>query len=163
MTIENAEMGWWEFLRDKFQGPGAFILFDNESGLPELFANPHCATCVYWFPVHRYGLDKITDPHEIQYMAQGLQGKIHMTVSSGGDHEGYNDYDFFGRCKRYPPPHRDTYSIISFRSLISLVSRKIPLKVADYSFPVTNYENMCGEWKKGDWVEEFIDKNKRSK
>ena len=163
MEAEEYEENWQNYLKNFFQGIAAPLLVDEESGLPYLFANPVCATCQFWHPIHRDGLNQLPAPHEYDLVEKGLNGKILKTVSLGeGEHDAYNDHVFYGWCKRFPPTNRDTYSIIGFRSLFSLVSRRIPLKVADYQFPLLSHLNTCGEWKKGQWVEGFISENKKT-
>jgi hypothetical protein len=98
---------------------------------------------------------------EIDHVNAGLQGNLLKIVSlDDGTHDSYRDHEFYGWCKRYPPRHQDSYAIISFRSLFSILSRKIPKKIADYQFPILSHENTCGEWKQGDWVQKFIIDNK---
>jgi len=164
MDREKFEKAWNEYLKDLFHGLFASIGFDDETELPFLFAYPHCATCTFWYPIHRDGIDQLLAPHEIERVEAGLQGKLYKDVSLGDDeYDHYTYYEFYGWCKRYPPPHRDCYSIISFRSLFSLISRKIPQKLADYQFPILIHTNTCGEWKQGNWVKEFIKENKIEK
>lgn len=161
MDREKAENEWREYLKGLLQGFTAAISFDDETGLPFLFAYPHCATCYFWYPIHRGGLNHLSNPDEIEYVEAGLQGKLLNSISLGNDHsDTYWNHAFFGWCKRYPPRHRDYYSIVGFRTLFTLVSRIIPSKIADYQFPVLSHINTCGEWKQGDWVEKFIKENK---
>lgn len=163
MDREKAEDAWQKYLRNFFQGIAAPLMVDEESDLPYLFANPHCATCAHWHPIHLDGLNQLSAPHELNHIEAGLQGKILKTVSLGnGEHDVYKDHEFYGWCKRYPPTYRDSYSIIGFRTVFSLVSRKIVQKISDYQFPLMSHMNYCGEWKQGDWVEDFINANKKT-
>jgi len=163
MGTTEYEEEWQNYLKNFFQGIAAPLLVDEDSGLPYLFASPICATCQYWYPIHRDGLNQLPAPHEYDLVEKGLNGKIIKTVSLGeGEHDAYSDHVFYGWCKRYPPTNRDTYSIIGFRSLFSLVSRKIPQKVADYQFPLLSHTNTCGEWKQGEWVESFVNEYKKT-
>ena len=162
MEDDHNEEAWQEYLVNFFQGIAAPLLTDDESGLPYIFSNPLCATCQYWYPVHRDGLNQIHAPQENDIIEKGMQGKILNTVSLGGGvNDAYESHIFYGWCKRYPPQQQDTYTIISFRSLFSLIARKIPLKISDYQFPLISHENTCGEWKQGNWVVDFINANKQ--
>ena len=149
--IEKNETLWWEYLSRFFTGFSLdAALFHQRGELHPIFATPRCATCKYWRLLHRDGMDQIPNPDEIELIEKGLTGK-------------YEGHEFFGWCKRYPPQHRESYSIISYRSIFSLLTRNIPKKISDYQFPLMSHTNFCGEWSKDEWVEGFIEKQRAKK
>ena len=167
--IEKNETLWWEYLSRFFTGFSltAASFHGRDSELPPIFATPRCATCKYWRLLHRGGMDQIPNPDEIELIEKGLTGKIMKSISfrvgTRDVDDVYADHEFFGWCKRYPPQHRESYSIIGFRSIFSLLTRNIPKKISDYQFPLMSHTNFCGEWSKAEWVEGFIEKQRAKK
>ena len=79
MDREKDEETWQNYLRNFFKGIAAPLLLDDESDLPYLFADPLCATCQHWHPVHRDGLNQLPAPDEYDLVEKGLSGKIIKT------------------------------------------------------------------------------------
>ena len=151
MKNEEIREAWRNYLKEEFNPK---IRIDPKH-VPSLFRFPNCATCSYWFLITEAGLRHIirtSSPHEYEEIIQGMSGR---RLELGP--ESYRVHRFFGWCKRFPPAPRGGYSITGYRSIFTRLNRRILQNIAEFSFPLMPHEGQCGEWKKDEWVESFIE------
>jgi hypothetical protein len=129
--------------------------------LPYIFQKPHCNTCVHWKLLNAEALDHIaiSSPNEYDEIIKCFEGKRGRIVRDKGTVEDfYNEFRFFGWCKRFPPVYKQEgdYSIIRLRTLFSLLNSFNRKRIGEYGFPLMPHDEVCGEWKKDDWVDDWI-------
>ena len=119
MHNEQIHEAWWSYLKEMFE-------FSFGEEVPILFESPHCGTCAHWFLINEDGLNHLaitSYPKEYDEIIKELSGnRVYAHREKGIVEDTYRDYRFYGWCKRYPPFQRSGYSIISFRSLFTLLS-----------------------------------------
>jgi hypothetical protein len=158
MYDEKIEENWKKYNEDMFK-----YSIDE---VPYLFQTPRCNTCTHWKLITSEALHHIaiSSPNEYDEIMECLEGKQVRTFRVEGKIEDvYSDVRFFGWCKRFPPVHKQDYSIIRFRTLFSLLNRFIYKRVGEYGFPLMPHDEFCGEWKKDDWVDDWIKEHKSNR
>ena len=156
MHNEQIHEAFWKYLKNAFQYP-------TGEELPLEFRDSYCITCTYWFLINEAGLYHlaVTSPNEHDEILRDLSGKRIETYREKGDiKDVYSTHRFYGWCKRFPPSQRNSYSVIRFRTIFSLINSNVPRNIAEYDFPLMPHDSSCGEWKEGPWVAEFISKHK---
>ena len=152
----NMEESWLNFLKHSFQ-------LDLLGEIPQLFRKPYCGTCSHWFLINKEGLHHLavtSSPKEYEEILNDIDGKRHGIIRERDEVDVYTFFRFYGWCKRFPPMHRQSYSIIKFRTIFSLLNNSIPKKVSEYDFPLMPHESVCGEWREAKWVDDFVTENK---
>ena len=158
MNSEEIYNKWQDFLRNELDPSGMLSPLD----LPFLFSNPCCATCSYWFllngeELHLLGMTSI--PRIYENIINGFNGKQTMYYKDKEDLDVFNIYRFYGKCKRFPPSHRNEYYCPRAWSFFSFFKKNILQKYYAYDFPLLPHDCSCGEWKQDGWVKDFIMEN----
>jgi hypothetical protein len=153
MTNEQIFEAWADYTCD-------MIKYSLSSELPHLFKSPHCGTCKFWVLLNQDAMHfvAINSPNEYDKIEKGTKGNILKTYEENGEIvDTYNDYQFYGWCKRMPPTIKVNYSILGIRSLFSKLIRHIPKFIAENSFPAMPHDEWCGEWVKDSWVDDHVE------
>lgn len=132
---------------------------------PHLFSMPNCATCTHWHLLDEDVLEMISihSPREFEYVFRGMEGKIIKAYKENGEiKDTYNDYKFYGYCKRFPPALLESDSVLKI-GFFSITNVKIPGILSGYRFPIMPHEEKCGEWKQDEWVRKMLSERQKAK
>ena len=145
---------WWKYIDDSCQ----YAIRQP----PPLLAEPSCATCKHWhiFRDDTMEMISIYTPKEYEQICRGMKGEIIKAYNEKGEFvDTYNEYIFYGHCKRFPPtlPESDSITRKGFLSNINIKRSNL---MAGYIFPVLPQKEVCGEWKRNSWVEERLSERK---
>lgn len=114
-------------------------------GKGQIYKMPMCGNCKHWYVLNEEDL-KTVEPRQQEQISKGFEGLL--IRSSPVADEVYTTHLFFGWCKRFPPIHRTEHSTKPF---LSRLITRIPMRIADYDFPIMSHENKCGEWSGQEW------------
>jgi len=159
MHNEEIRRRWQNYIDDMFN----YNLFGEK---PYLFESSYCATCIHWYLLNEEGLHHvaITAPNDYERIMIGLEGNIIKPVKEEGEIiDSYQDHQFFGWCKRYPPIIKNNYSILRIRSIFSRLATHVPKLISEFGYPLMPHDECCGEWGKDLWVDKRLNEEESKK
>jgi hypothetical protein len=126
-------------------------------GSSPLFDKPSCATCTHWHIFQEETMEVISKyaPEVYEHICQGMKGKSTPYKEDGKVVDSYNEYIFYGYCKRFPPTLPESDSITK-KGIFSSKNIKTPRLLPGYIFPVLPQEEVCGEWKQSSRVKDLL-------